>query len=94
MSGENKDDDSEGEDLVSDNDNTNSTTNPTDGDPVQMSLLAVADDDGEDDPGDYDEFCSNYDLDDGGVFDNDDADNGEGYVCMTVTDSWLPPRRR
>ena len=55
-----------------------------------MLLLAVADDDGDDDPGDYDEFCSDYDLDGEVIFDNDDADNGEGYVCMMVTDSLLP----
>ena len=43
-----------------------------------MLLVAVTDDDVDDDPDDYDEFRSNYDLDDGGVFDNDDADVGEG----------------
>ena len=87
MLGDNKDEDSEGEDSLSHNDNTNSTTNPTDGDSVWMLLLEVADDDGEDDPGDYNEFYFDYDLDNDGVFYNDDAGNGEGYVCMTVTDS-------
>ena len=48
----------------------------------------VANDDVDDDPGDYDEFRSDYDLDNDGVFDNDDA--GEGYCCMTVTDSRDP----
>ena len=55
-----------------------------------MSLLAVADDDEDVDPGDYNEFCSDFDLDDDGVFDNEDTGQGEGYVCMTVTDSRLP----
>ena len=54
-----------------------------------MSLLAVADDDDEADPGDHNKFCSNYDLDNDGVFDNDNTDNGEGYVCVTAIDSWL-----
>ena len=89
MSGNNNEENSEGEDSVSNNNNTDYTTNPTDGDPVRMSLLTVADDYDEDDPGDYNEFCPNYDLDDDGVFDNDDTNNGEGYVCMTVTDSWF-----
>ena len=56
------------------------------------SLLALADDDEDDDPGSYDEFRSNYDLDDDSVFDNDDIDNGEGYVCIAVTDSLNPPQ--
>ena len=89
MSSDNKDDNSEGEDQMSDNDNTNSTTNPTNIDPTWMSLLVVTDDDGEDDPGDYNEFCFNYDLDVNSIFDNDNTDNGEGYVCMRVIDSWL-----
>jgi len=80
MSGDDKDDDSQGENLVFDNDNTDFTTNLTDGDPAWMLLLAVADDDYKDDPGDYDKFRSDYDLDDEGVFDNDDIDNGEGCV--------------
>ena len=89
MPGDNKDNNSEGEDLVSNNNNTSSTINPTDRDPPWMLLLALADDDGDNDPGDYNEFRSNYDLDGDGVFDNDDAGNGNGYVCMAVTDSWL-----
>ena len=38
-----------------------------------MSLLVVADDDDNDDSDDYDEFRSDYDLDDDGVFDNNDT---------------------
>ena len=33
---------------------------------------------------------SDYDLDDNSVFDNNDTGQGEGYICMTVTDSWYP----
>ena len=33
---------------------------------------------------------SDYDLVDDGVFDNNDTGQGEGYICMTVTDSWYP----
>ena len=29
-----------------------------------------------------------------GVFDNDDADVGEGYVCMTLNDLWVPPKEQ
>ena len=46
---------SEGEDSVPNNDNTNST-NPIDEDLAWMSLLVVADDDDDDDPGDYGGF--------------------------------------
>ena len=74
---------------MSNDDNINSTINPTNGDLVRMSLLTVADDDDKDDPGDYNKFRSDYDLADDSVFDNDKADNGEGYVCMTVSDFWL-----
>ena len=78
--------------MVSDNDNTNSTTNPTNDIPVWTSLLAMADDDEEDDPGDYDEFRSDYDLDDDGVFDNDDiGSDDERFVCMTLSNSWCSP---
>ena len=90
MTGNNNDENSRGEGSVSDNNNTYSTTNPTNGNPAWILLLAVADDDDKDDPGDYDEFCSDYDLNDDSVFHNNDADNREEYVCMTVTDSWLP----
>ena len=87
MSSDNKDDNSEGEDLVSNNHNINPTTNPTDRNLPWMLILALADDDGDNDSSDYDEFCSDYDLDGDGVFDNDNADNGKGYLCMRVTDS-------
>ena len=80
---------SEEENLVPNNDDTDST-NPTNGDPTLMSLLAVADDDEDDGPGDYNEFRSDYDLGNDDVFDNDDTGQGEGYVCMTVTGSWFP----
>ena len=63
LSGDSKDDNSEGEDSVSDNNNINPTTNPTDGDPPLILLLALTgDNDGKDDPGDYNEFCYDYDL--------------------------------
>ena len=87
MSGNNDDENSAGECSVSKHNNINSKTNPTDKNPTWMSLLAVADDDDEDDPGDYNGFFSDYDLKNNGIFDNDDADNGEGNVCITVTDS-------
>ena len=90
MLGDNKDDNSEGGNLVSSNDNTNSTTNPINKDPPWMSLLALADDNGKGDPDDYNEFHSDYDLNGNTVFDNDDAGNEKRYVCMTVTDTWLP----
>ena len=81
--------DFEGENSVPNNGDTDSTTNLTDEDSAWMSLLVVADDDEDDDLVDYDEFYSNYDHDNEGVFDNDNTGQGEGYVCMTVTDSWL-----
>ena len=92
LSGDNKDVNSEGEDSVSDNNNTNSTTSATNKNPMWMLLLVMVltDDDGKENSGDYVKFCSNYDLNDNGVFDNDNTDNGEGCVCMTVTNSWLP----
>ena len=76
------------DDTIPNNDDTDSST-PTDG-AHAWSLLVVADDDVDDDPGDYDEFCSDYNLNDDGVFDNGDAREGEGYCCMTVTDLWDP----
>ena len=89
MLGNNDEEYSLREDSVPNNNNTESTTNPADGDPLWMLLLAVADDDDDEDdnPSDYDEFCSNYNLDNDGVFDNDNTDHGKGYVCITVTDS-------
>ena len=90
MSGNNEVKNSEGEDSAPNNDNTNSTTHPTNVDPVWMSLLEVTDHDKDNDPGDYDRFRSNYDLNKNNVIDNDNTSQGEGYVCMTVTDSWLP----
>ena len=53
-------------------------------------MLAIVDDDEEDDNGGYDEFCSDYGLDDYGIFHNVNIDDGEGFVWMTVTDSWDP----
>ena len=52
-----------------------------------MSLVAVANDGVNNDPDNYDKFQSNYDLDNDGVFDNDNADVRKGYVCMMVTDA-------
>ena len=92
MPGDNKDDDSNGEDSVSDNNNTNFTTKSTNTDTPWTSFVAVTDDNVNNDPNHYDEFWLDYDFDDDGVFNNDDADIGEGYVCMMVTDSWLPPK--
>ena len=77
--------------MVSNHDNTDFTTNPTGVDPSWKSLVEVADDGFNNDPDNYNEFQPNYDLDDDSVYDNDNTNNGEGYVCMTVTDSWLPP---
>ena len=74
------------DDTIPNNNDTDSST-PTN-EAHAWSLLVVADDD--DDAGDYDEFRSDYDLDYDGVFDNDDAGEGEEYCCMTVTDSWDP----
>ena len=71
------------------NDDTDST-NPTEKNLTWTSLLVVADDNVDDDPGDYNEFRCDYDHDDDGVFDNDDTGEGEGYCCMMVTDSWDP----
>ena len=77
------------DDTMPNNDDTDSST-PTDENPTWTSLLVVADDDVDDDPGDYNEFHSDYDLDDDGVFDNDDAVEGEEYCCTTVTNSLDP----
>ena len=90
MSGNNKKENSEREDSVPNNDNTDFTTNPANKDPLWMLLLEVADDDKDDDPGDYNEFCSNYNLDNDSVFDNDDIDQGKGHICMTINGSWFP----
>ena len=88
MSGNNDEENPAEDDPVPTNDDTNST-NLTKENPAWTSLLVVTNDD-VDDPGDYDEFRSDYDLDDDGVFDNDDTGEGEGYCCMMVTDSWDP----
>ena len=53
--------------------------------------LGIDENDEEDDPGDYNEFLSDYDFDNDCVFDNDDVDSGEGFMCMAVTYSWDPP---
>ena len=73
------------DDTVPNNDDIDST-NPTNENPTWTSLLVVADNDVDDDPGDYNEFRFDYDLDDDGVFDNEDAGEEEGYCCMMVTD--------
>ena len=94
MSGDDNDEDFSRRDSVSFNDNISSTTNPTDATLPWMSLVVMAEDDVNDDPGDYNKFWSDYDLDNDGVFDNDDADIGEVYFCMTLIDSWLPPKEQ
>ena len=53
-------------------------------------LLEAADDDVDNDPVNFDEFCSDYNLDDDSVFDNDKIGKEEGFCCMTVTNSWDP----
>ena len=53
--------------------------------------MAMSDDDDNNNPDDFNNFWSEYDLNDDSVFDNDDAYVGEDYVCMTLTNSWLPP---
>ena len=57
-----------------------------------MQLVAMAD--GMDyannnDPDKYMNFRSKYDLDNDGVFDNNGAEVGEGFVYMTLTKDWL-----
>ena len=89
-SGDDENEDSQQEGSMSDDDNTNSTTNQTNDVHVLTLMLAMVYDDEEDDPGDYNEFRSDYDLDNEGVFDVDDVDSGEGFVCMAVTDAWDP----
>ena len=54
------------------------------------SHLVEDDGDVNNDPSDFNKFCSDYDLDDDGVFDNDKIGKGEGFCCMTVTNSWDP----
>ena len=80
MSGKNEDKNSEGEDSVPNNDNTDSTTNPSNRDSLCMSLLMMADDDKDDDPGDCNGFFTNYDLNNDGVFDNNHTNEGERYI--------------
>ena len=94
MSGDGNDDDSSQEDSVSTNDNTTFTTNSTDATPLLMWSVAMSGDDGNKNPDNYNKFWSDYDLDDECVFDNNDADIGEGYVCMTLTNFWLPPEEQ
>ena len=77
MAGNTGEENPEEDHPVPNNDDTDST-NPTDENPALMSLLVVADDDVDDDPDDYDKFCSDYDLDDDSIFDNDDVSEGEG----------------
>ena len=79
MSGNNIVDNSVEGDSVPDNDNTDSS-NPTYERPAWMSLQVVADNDDNNDPDDYDEFRSDLDLDDDGVFDNDNTGQGEGSI--------------
>ena len=64
------------------NNNTNFTANPADGDPSWISLLVVADDDRDDvcNPVDYDGFCSDYNPNNDGIFDNNDTDHGKQCV--------------
>ena len=77
MSGDNKDEHSEGEDSVSNKDITNSTSIPFDVDSPWMLLVVVVDDDLDDDPDNYGEFCVNNDLNNDGVFDNGNVSNGK-----------------
>ena len=56
--------------------------------------MAKTDDDGNNDPDDYDNFQSEYDLDDDGIFDNIDTEAVESFVCMTLTDAWLSPKEQ
>ena len=72
--------------------NDNDSSTPTD-DAHAWSYLVDDDDDDDDvdnDRGDFDWFCSDYDLDDDGVFDNNEIGEREGFCCMTVTKSWDP----
>ena len=91
MSGDDNDDDSSREDSVSTNNNTNSVTNPADATLPWMLLMVVADDDDDDD--DDHDYYNDFRSDSGGVFE-DDIGVGEGYVCMTLTKSYLPPEER
>ena len=97
MSNDDNDYDSSWEDSVSPDDNTNFTTNLPDIPPAWMSLVAMADDvhdDDNDDPDDYNNFWSEYDLNGDGIFDNNDIEIGEGFVCMTLTNNWLPSKEQ
>ena len=76
------------DDTTPDNDDTVSSTSADEA--HAWSHLLAADDDVDDEPSDFDEFRSEYDLDGDGVFDNDDTSEGEGFCCITVTDSWDP----
>ena len=58
---------------MSNNNNINSIIIPSTPDPPWMLLVAVADDDVDNDPNYYDKFYVNYDLDIDSVFDNDNA---------------------
>ena len=71
------------------NDNTNSFT-PANEAHAWSHLVESTDDDVDDDPSDFDKFCSDYDLDDDSVFGNNDIGEVEGFCCMKVTNSWDP----
>ena len=89
--GNNVDGDSNVEESILDNNNTNPTTTLDDDTHVMASMAAFVEDDEEEDDGDYNNFCSDYDLDDNGIFDNDSINEGEAVVCMTLTDKWDSP---
>ena len=75
-----------GSDKTTPNDNNSSTRE----DDAHAWAHLRDEDDADDDPGDFDEFCSDYNLDNAGVFDNDEVGEGEGFCCMTVSNSLDP----
>ena len=85
--GDDEEDSSNVEDPILNDNNTDSTTTPDDDGHVLGSMTAMVDDDKEDD-GVNNEFCSDYDLDNDGIFDNDSINEGEAFVCMTLSDTW------
>ena len=95
MSGDDNDGDSSKDNYLSDNDNTNSITNPAERIPPWMFLVVMVnnDEDEDDDPDNYNDLRYNFDPDDG-VFGNAYIDVREGCVCITLTNSYLPPEEQ
>ena len=94
ISGKNNEEHSEEDGSKPDPSSDKTTPNDNDSSTCQDDAHAWShlrdEDDADNDPGNFDEFCSDYNLDDAGVFDNNEVGEGEGFYCMTVKNSGDP----